>query len=104
MSKVFFLLSSFFSLYNAENNVRRELFTFNINDREYYEEKFVDWLRNFNITARDGHHFTHMLTNFANNDDMIDIHNSNEDNTFQLGHNHFSHMSFDEFKAYILFK
>lgn len=101
MSKVLFLLASFFPLYSAENNLRRELFVFNINDREYYEEKFVNWLRKFNMTARDGSHFTHMLSNFANNDDLIDIHNSNEDNTYELGHNQFSHMSFDEFKAYV---
>lgn len=101
MSKVFFLLSSFFSLYSAENNLRHELFIKNINDREYYEEKFVNWLRNFNMTAKDGKHFTRMLTNFANNDDIIDIHNSNDDNTYELGHNQFSHMSFDEFKAYV---
>lgn len=101
MSKVLFLLASFFPLYIAENTLRRELFAFNINDREYYEEKFVNWLRKFNMTARDGSHFTHMLSNFANNDDTIYTHNSNEDNTYELGHNQFSHMSFDEFKAYV---
>ena len=95
MSKVLFLLTSFFSLYNAENNLRKELFIRNINDREYYEEKFVNWLRKFNMTAIDGNHFTRMLSNFANNDDIIDIHNSNDDNTYELGHNQFSHMSFD---------
>ena len=104
MSKVFFLLTSFFSLYNAEDlNLRRELFTRNINNREYYEEKFVNWLTNFNITTKDGSHFTHMLSNFANNDDIIESHNvnKNNDNTYTLGHNQFSHMSFDEFKAYV---
>jgi C1A family cysteine protease len=102
MSKYFFLLTSIFSLYNAEvSNLRRELFSKNIRDREYYEEKFVNWLTSFNITANDGSHFTHMLSNFANNDDIIESHNANNDNTYTLGHNHFSHMSFDEFKAYV---
>ena len=102
MSKCFFLLTSIFSLYSAEVlNLRRELFIKNINNREYYEEKFVNWLTNFNITAKEGSHFTHMLSNFANNDDIIETHNSNEDNTYTLGHNQFSHMSFDEFKAYV---
>ena len=107
MSKIFLLLTTCFSLYNAntyngkENNLRRELFNKNINNREYYEEKFVNWLSNFNITSRDGSHFAHMLNNFANNDDIIETHNANKDNTYELGHNHFSHMSFDEFKAYV---
>jgi C1A family cysteine protease len=102
MSKYFFLLTSIFSLYSAEVlNLRRELFSKNIRDREYYEEKFVNWLTNFNITAVDGSHFTHMLSNFANNDDVIEKHNSNIDNTYTLGHNQFSHMSFDEFKSYV---
>ena len=103
MSKVFFLLTSIFSLYSAENSLRRELFTRNINNREYYEEKFVNWLTSFNITAKEGSQFTHMLSNFANNDDIIESHNAdkNNDNTYTLGHNQFSHMSFDEFKAYV---
>ena len=102
MSKVFFLLTSVFSLYNAEDhNIRRELFSKNINTREYYEEKFVNWLSHFNISSRDGSHFAHMLNNFANNDDMIESHNANRDNTYELGHNHFSHMTFDEFKSYV---
>lgn len=107
MSNIFLLLTTCFSLYNAntytgkENNLRRELFNKNINNREYYEEKFVNWLSNFNITSRDGSHFAHMLNNFANNDDIIETHNANKDNTYELGHNHFSHMSFDEFKTYV---
>lgn len=102
MSKYFFLLTSIFSVYNAEvYNLRRELFSKNIHNREYYEEKFVNWLTKFNITERDGSHFAHMLSNFANNDDIIETHNANDGNTYELGHNHFSHMSFDEFKAYV---
>jgi C1A family cysteine protease len=101
MSKVFFLLTTIFSLYSAENSLRRELFSNNIHNREFYEEKFVNWLSQFNITSRDGNHFTHMLSNFANNDDIIESHNAKKDETYTLGHNHFSHMSFDEFKSYV---
>jgi cathepsin L len=101
MSKVLLLLTSIFSLSFAELNLRRELFSKNIHDREYYEEKFVNWIEKFNITVNDGSHFTHMLSNFANNDDTIHLHNSDNDNTYELGHNKFSHMSFDEFKAYV---
>ena len=101
MSKVFFLLTTIFSLYSAENSLRRELFSNNIHNREFYEEKFVNWLSQFNITSKDGNHFTHMLSNFANNDDIIESHNAKKDETYTLGHNHFSHMSFDEFKSYV---
>ena len=102
MSKYFFMLISLFPLYSAEvHNLRRELFSNNIRDREYYEEKFVNWLTNFNITERDGSHFAHMLSNFANNDDVIEKHNSNSDKTYELGHNQYSHMSFDEFKQHV---
>ena len=106
MSKVFFLLTTLFSLYSSEvyndkNNLRRDIMNRNIHNREFYEEKFVNWLKNFDITARDGSHFAQMLNNFANNDDIIETHNSNEDNTYTLGHNQFSHMSFDEFKSYV---
>jgi C1A family cysteine protease len=101
MSKLFLLLVSIFSVYSDENNLRRELLNKNIHNREFYEEKFVNWLTNFNITAKDGHHFAHMLNNFANNDDIIESHNENKDSTYTLGHNQFSHMSFDEFKAYV---
>ena len=106
MSKVFFLLSSILSLYSAEiyndkNSLRRELFTRNINNREYYEEKFVNWLSQFNITANNGSRFINMLSNFANNDDIIETHNAKKGVTYTLGHNQFSHMSFDEFKAYV---
>jgi C1A family cysteine protease len=102
MSKYFLMLITLFPLYSSEvYNLRRELFSKNIRDREYYEEKFVNWLTNFNITESDGSHFTHMLSNFANNDDIIEKHNSNIDKTYELGHNQFSHMSFDEFKEHV---
>lgn len=101
MFKAFILPTTVFSLHIAEINLRRKLFSANIHTREYYEVNFVNWLVNFNVTVRDGSHFAHMLNNFANNADMIEAHNSNAHNTYELGHNQFSHMSFDEFKEYI---
>jgi len=94
MSKLFFLLATLFSVNNAENN---------IHNRDFYEEQFVNWISQYkmNINIKDGSKFVHMLTNFANNHDMIELHNANKDNTYQLGHNQFSHMNFDEFKEYI---
>jgi len=94
MSKLFLLLATFFSVTNAKNNIYT---------RDFYEEKFVNWISQFemNINVKDGSKFVHMLSNFANNHDMIELHNANADNTYQLGHNQFSHMSFDEFKEYV---
>jgi len=71
----------------------------NIHDRTYYEAKFFDWVAKFGIKAQSGEHFVHMLQNFANNDDIIEDHNSRQ-NSYRLAHNHLSHMSLDEFKAY----
>jgi hypothetical protein len=94
MSK-FVLLNIFtiLSVLNAEKT--------NTHNREYYEEKFINWLTRFNMTAHDGSNFARMLNNYANNDDMIESHNTNKYNTYELGHNQYSHMSFDEFKAYV---
>jgi KDEL-tailed cysteine endopeptidase len=41
-----------------------------------------------------------MLQNFANNDDLINTHNAGN-STYTLGHNKFSHMSGDEWKAFV---
>jgi len=73
----------------------------NIRDRSFYEEKFVNWLSEHKVVTRDGAQFTHMLNNFANNDDNIETHNAKKGETYQMGHNQFSGMSFDEFKAYV---
>lgn len=99
--KALFFQTTVFSLYVSENNLRRELFSKNIHNREYYETEFVNWLINYSITVTDGSHFTHMLANFANNADAIETHNNRRDTTYELGHNQFSHMSFDEFKEYV---
>jgi len=73
----------------------------NIRDRTFYEEKFVNWLSEHKVVARDGSHFAHMLNNFANNDDTIETHNAKKGETYEMGHNQFSHLSFDEFKSYV---
>jgi C1A family cysteine protease len=73
----------------------------NIHDRAYYEEKFFNWLKeNKNVLATSGEHFVHMLTNFANNDDLIVAHNA-KNLSYTLGHNQFSHMNVDEWRQYV---
>jgi C1A family cysteine protease len=72
----------------------------NIHDRAYYEEKFFNWIKEHNMVAESGSHFVHMLQNFANNDDLIETHNAGN-HTYQLGHNKFSHMNQDEWRAFV---
>ena len=113
MLNIFFMLTSIFSVSKAQNlqiknlqikNLQiKNLRIQNLHTREFYEEKFINWMSVFNITSNNGIHFQNMLNNFANNDDIIEFHNENinNDNTYELGHNQFSHMSFDEFKSYV---
>lgn len=64
--------------------------------REYYEEKFVEWMQKHNITFGDGAEFVHRLEIWAKNEDYIREHNAG-DYPYTLGHNKYSHMSLDEF-------
>jgi len=72
----------------------------NVHDRSYYESKFFNWMAEHNIKATSGEHFVQMIQNFANNDDIIEQHNAQK-STFTLGHNQFSHMNSEEWKAYV---
>jgi C1A family cysteine protease len=78
----------------------------NVHDRKFYEEKFYEWLQEFkshpSVQIRDGDHFVHLLQNFANNHDLIEQHNA-QNLTYTLGHNAFSHMSFEEWGEYMRF-
>lgn len=76
------------------------LATANIHDRAYYEEKFFNWLKQHDVEIPSGDHFVKMLQNFANNDDTIETHNA-KNMSYTLGHNKFSHMSYEEWKAYV---
>lgn len=72
----------------------------NIHDRAYYEAKFFDWLKQHKMVAQSAQHFVQMLSNYANNDDIIESHNA-KNLSYTLGHNQFSHMSQDEWRAYV---
>ena len=72
----------------------------NIHDRAYYEAKFFDWLKTHQMVAKSAEHFVQMLTNFANNDDIIESHNA-KNLSFTLGHNQFSHMTVEEWREYV---
>jgi len=76
-------------------------FAANLHDREYYESKFFDWLQNHpHLKPLNGEKFTHMLKNFANNDDIIESHNAQK-LSYTLGHNQFSHMSVEEWRDFV---
>jgi C1A family cysteine protease len=72
----------------------------NLHDRSYYEEKFFNWLSEFKVEASNGDHFVKMIQNFANNDDIITQHN-NQNLSYTLGHNQFSHLSVEEYREYV---
>ncbi len=73
----------------------------NVHDRAYYEEKFFNWLKEHKeVRAQSGDHFVRMLQNFADNEDLINAHNAG-DSTYKLGHNQFSHMNREEWRAFV---
>lgn len=67
-------------------------------DRSYYEAKFFDWLTQFKTQVPTGERFVHMLENFAANQDLIEEHNA-KGLSYTLGHNKFSHLSYEEWKV-----
>jgi C1A family cysteine protease len=72
----------------------------NVHDRAFYEEKFFEWLKEHDVKATSGSTFVHMLQNFADNHDLIEAHNAGN-HSYTLGHNQFSHMNVDEWRAYV---
>jgi C1A family cysteine protease len=72
----------------------------NVHDRAFYEEKFFEWMQVHKVEVKSGSHFVHMLQNFANNHDLIEVHNGG-DHTYTLGHNKFSHMNSEEWREYV---
>jgi len=72
----------------------------NLQPRAYYEAKFFNWLSEHKLDISSGETFVKMIQNFADNDDFITAHNAKK-STFTLGHNKFSHMSTEEWKAFV---
>jgi C1A family cysteine protease len=73
----------------------------NVKERGYYEAKFYDWLKEHGVKPTSGENFVHMLQNFANNDDLINSHNAQQNKTYELGHNKFSHLSLEEWREFV---
>jgi len=70
-----------------------------VKERHHYEEKFIDWMKEHGKEYENGHAFVKALETFAEHEDYINQHNS-EGNTYTLGHNEFSDLSAEAFRAY----
>jgi len=69
--------------------------------REKYESAFVDHVNEHGLKFESGEEFSKRLSIFAANSDLIEMHNAG-DSTYTLGHNQFSHLSFEEFQELYL--
>jgi C1A family cysteine protease len=63
----------------------------------------VNHMAKHDLTFANGAEFTERLSIFAANSDLIEAHNAGS-STYELGHNAFSHLSFEEFEAMYLSK
>jgi C1A family cysteine protease len=72
-----------------------------LHNQQFYENKFSLWFAEFKDQiekVQNENHFFHMFQNFAHNDDLIERHNI-QNLSYTLGHNAFSHMSFEEWSG-----
>lgn len=69
-----------------------------LHSRSYYEARFVDWAREHDISFSSGKDFVQRLEIWAMADDYIEKHNAGN-SSYTLGHNAYSHLSNEEFRA-----
>jgi C1A family cysteine protease len=72
----------------------------NAHPRGYYEEKFVNWMKEHNVKPENGQRFVQMVQNFADNDDLIEEVNG-QNLSYKLGHNQYSHMDINEWREHV---
>jgi cathepsin L len=65
--------------------------------REHYEKIFHEHITKFRVNIKDGAEFVRRLNIFATNLDQINSHNADTKQTYKLGQNQFTHLTFDEF-------
>jgi len=70
-----------------------------LHEREWYEGKFIEHIRKFGVRIQNGREFVQRLENFMRNHDKIERHNARPDVTYKLGHNQFSHLTPEEWRA-----
>jgi len=66
---------------------------------EFYEEQFFDHMTKFNLKFSSGAEFIKRLTIFADNLDKFEAHNADATQTYKVGVNQFTHLTYDEFVA-----
>jgi C1A family cysteine protease len=66
-------------------------------------ERFKEWTLEFKIIIENDKHEYNIFQKWIENDEYIKKFNSNINNTFSLGHNHFSGMDSNDFKEYLGF-
>lgn len=66
--------------------------------RQQVEQEFESWRHEFGVDFSNAFEFMHRLNVFEQNHFHIWAHNNNGSNTYQLGHNQFSHLTNDEFR------
>jgi C1A family cysteine protease len=71
-----------------------------LHPREKYESEFFDHVQKHGLKIK-GAEFSQRLAVFAANSDLIETHNKSGA-SFTLGHNKFSHLTFEEFEAQYL--
>jgi len=70
----------------------------NLRSQDSYMSKFLAWMKEYNMSFSDNGEFVHRFQIFKQNDDLIEAHNA-QGLSWTMGHNQFSHLTFDEFRA-----
>jgi len=68
----------------------------NVHPREFYEKEFFEHMSKHSLSFKDGAEFLRRLSVFADNFDVIEKHNADSTNTFKMGLNQFSHLTYEE--------
>ena len=63
-------------------------------------EQFKNWVVIHKIETNDNSHLDHIFKNWLDNDKFISLTNA-KNLSYTLGHNKFSHLSVDEFRAFV---
>jgi C1A family cysteine protease len=66
---------------------------------EFYEKEFFEHMQKFNLKFDNGAEFIKRLQIFASTLDRIHAHNADTTQTWQMGVNQFTHLTFEEFLA-----
>lgn len=66
---------------------------------EFYEKEFFDHMIKYNLKFSSGAEFIKRLSIFADNLDKFEVHNADATQTYKVGVNQFTHLTYDEFVA-----